>query len=154
MIDLIPPWLGLIPLGALAAYLAHKHWPRSAQTIYAERLTELYTDMRRRGLSDDEQRQEMTFRYAMARLRERASAAVLARPDDYLKIVSEICADEAKKLTAIDRTAGRRFTLAVKAAPLSDILYRDALAAVTKLPIPRETTPTSIDIAAVTTLRN
>ena len=153
--DIFPMWLVAIPIGLGAFYLGHKYWPRTPTQLFDLRARELDDDMRSRGLTAEQRQEEMSFRYAMARLRQHASKAVLARPADHQAIISDLVAKEAKMLALTNRAVSRRFVAVVKAAPLRDILYKDALKAVDALPMVMvRSVPTSIDIAAVTTIKD
>jgi hypothetical protein len=154
MIWLIPA----VPAAVFVIYCLYEFWPLSPEATYDRRRRILLDDMAKRKLSPEQRKEEMSFRYAKVRLREKATAAVKANPARCTEIISELAAAEAKTLALIDRRLARKFMDTVKSAHLNDILYADALKAVEKHHKPVHVAAarqrvSKIDIAAVTTLK-
>lgn len=91
----------------------------------------------------------------MVRLRRRASDEALRWPEGANQIIARIAADEAETLKLSDVSVAKRFLAVVDKAPLSDVLYPDALAAIdrhyrmqTRM---LSNKPSADDIAALTT---
>lgn len=83
----------------------------------------------RRGMSFADQQHEFALRSAAARLRRRASEAVLQRPQDHDAIIGEIIKDEAMVLASRDKGLGRSFVNWTGSMSLTDILYPEAFQA-------------------------
>lgn len=148
-------WIITAALGIAGAALAYRHWPRSRQALYEQRLAELQADMESRGLTQTQQIEEMSFRRAMAKLRRRASDAVMQNPTGEVRtVVSSLAVEISKEIS--DKDVARRFLKVVQDAPFGDILYADALKAITSVPRKssiRHVALTDDEIAAVTKRR-
>lgn len=120
--------------GAAAAILiirfAMENWPRSPQAEFDYRHAQWMQSCRERGLSARQSYEEFLFRNAWARLSRRASQEIAAGPSAYREVIARIAADETKALALADKGVARRFLGVVNSAPLSDILYDDAMAAI------------------------
>ena len=121
----------IVGMGLFAiACVAVAYWPRTREQEYFRRHRRLMADMRRRSLSPEQQTQEMRFRRAWAALRRRASEEAMAWPAGHAETIANIGAEEAKVLALVDKDTAKRFLKVVNEAPLSDILYPEAMKAV------------------------
>jgi hypothetical protein len=116
----------------LVLHASYHYWPRSPHAQASYHLREWFLQARLRGLSAQEQVAEMHFRLAWVQMRQAASVAVVASPKAYRDIVSSCGSTQAKALALIDKSVAKRFLIVLQAAPLSDVLYEDAMIAVNK----------------------
>jgi hypothetical protein len=105
-------------------------WPRSLHSTYLREHSRLSTDMAARGLSADEQVEELLFRQTMVHIRHKASNAVLATPERYSEIIGEVAKAELELLSTTHKPLAKRVLAVVKKASLDEILYPDAMRAV------------------------
>lgn len=110
----------------------YEYWPRTRAQEFSKLHREWTDDCRRRGLTPEQQSQERNFRLAWARLRRRASEAAMEWPAGHAQKLAAIAKEEATGLALIDKDCAKRFLRVVNDAALSDILDRDAHAAVVK----------------------
>ena len=146
-----------IMLGVPTLYLIWERWPREGRRLYEHRLRLLHQDMRRRGLTVQEQLMEHRFRHGMAELQRRASEWTLQDPDNHGRWIEIIAKDIADKMALIDKKTAKGFLDVVRGASASSILTPEAARAIldraradAKLPIHRRRI-TEDDIASVTT---
>lgn len=98
-------------------------WVDNARKSDTERL---FDDMRRRGLSPQEQRDEMAFRVAVVKVQRLASEKVLAGASafDATRAVAEAHCSE---LARIDRPLAARILRTLSALPVDELLLPEAL---------------------------
>ncbi len=108
----------------------------------------------RAGVPFADRQNELSLRCAAARIRQRASNAVLADPANYHAAIQKVIREESMQLAYLDRDQGIRLANWAGAAPLSDILYADAMKVVwNRIKKPEPYAVSSDMIAAVTVRR-
>jgi hypothetical protein len=120
----VAAWCAVILL-ALALFLIASIIQRWASTPYEAKSMRYFRDAKRRGLTTAEASDELRMREAMAGLRRKASAAVLAAPQDWQKILDHEKSEAVLSLRFRPDLA-RRLAISVRDLPANHILYPDA----------------------------
>lgn len=128
-----PFWI-IVSIGAVGTALSVivRRPPRSADARAAAAFNSWLASCRARGLNADEKALEMTVRLYLARLTRMTNARTLKEPGRAHDIMLEIIKSEAKALGMNNRPAAKLYLDIALTLTLADVLYDDAMEAVTK----------------------
>lgn len=114
-----------VPLVLLAIHLLHHAWEhRSIEAEHHALLTKFHRE--RLGQPFHQVNGELSLRIAAAKIRERASAAVLEAPHRHREIVAEIVKSEVMSVGYIDKTLAAHLLAWAQSAGYDELLYADA----------------------------